>query len=217
MEIKPSDTTRRLDRPLPVTVIVPHQLHREKWFKENCLPSIKAQNPCQLAIVDGPGTAAEKRNEGARSAVQPYLYFCDDDVILRSDCLRTLFDAAEADPGPDFFYSSSVCRIHDGLSFPGQRGVNRPGPWDPEKLREANYINMMALVRREKFPGLDPRIRRFEDWDLWLTISENGGYGKYVSDVLFESHHFDKGVTLTEPEEFWLREVKKKHGMKVEP
>jgi len=49
------------------------------------------------------------------------------------------------------------------------------------------YINPMALLRREHFPvgGWDESIKKFQDWDLWLTVLEAGHQGIFVPEVLY--------------------------------
>jgi hypothetical protein len=49
-----------------------------------------------------------------------------------------------------------------------------------------NYIHTTSLIRREQFPGFDSAIKRFQDWDLWLTILERGGRGTFIQDELFQ-------------------------------
>jgi hypothetical protein len=45
----------------------------------------------------------------------------------------------------------------------------------------------MALIRREAYPasGWDESIKKFQDWDLWLTMFENERIGIFVNYILF--------------------------------
>lgn len=198
----------------PVTVVIPTMERRAKFLEENCLPSVKANEPKQISVLGGERPANVKRNEGARNATEPYLFFCDDDVVLMPDCLEKYLAALEVDPKAAFAYGGFKHVVYEGISFPLSSSVQLPGAWDPNRLKARNYISMMSLIRKDKFPGFDEELRRFEDWDLWLTILEAGGHAVYVNQVLHESHHFDKGLTVTEPELDWFVKVKDKHGFR---
>jgi len=46
----------------------------------------------------------------------------------------------------------------------------------------------MALIKRADFPvgGWDESIKKFQDWDLWLTMLNAGKSGVWVDKVLFK-------------------------------
>lgn len=115
------------------------------------------------------------RNVGFHASTGEYVIFVDADVIMRPDMLSRLMLALEQDTEASYAYS--------GFRFGWKhfRGV----PWDPAKLREMNYIHTTALVRRADFPGFDEAIRRFQDWDVWLTMLKNGKRGILVPLTLF--------------------------------
>jgi hypothetical protein len=58
-------------------------------------------------------------------------------------------------------------------------------PFDSEKLKQMPYIHTSSLIRREVFPCFDESLKKFQDWDLFLTIVEKGGRGAYIPEVLF--------------------------------
>jgi hypothetical protein len=66
-----------------------------------------------------------------------------------------------------------------GKKFAGRR-------FDEDALKKMNYIHTTSLIRKEFFPGFDESIKRFQDWDLWLTILENSGCGILIDEYLFE-------------------------------
>jgi len=41
-------------------------------------------------------------------------------------------------------------------------------------------------MRRDDFPGFDTAIRRFQDWDLWLTMSTQGKQGIWINQTLYK-------------------------------
>ena len=45
----------------------------------------------------------------------------------------------------------------------------------------------MSLLRRAKFPGWDERLKRHQDWDLWLSMVDKGSEGVCCGQYLFET------------------------------
>jgi len=56
-----------------------------------------------------------------------------------------------------------------------------------ERLLQTNFISTMSLIRTEAFPGFDERIQRLQDWDLWLTMLEQGKIGAYCGATVFST------------------------------
>lgn len=119
------------------------------------------------------GNAA--RNAGFKATSGNLVIFCDADVVMRSDMLAVLERALAEHPEASLAYS--------GFRF-GWKSF-RSFPFDPSRLRRMNYIHTTALVRREHFPGFDPSVRRFQDWDVWLTMLDQGRVGTFVDEELF--------------------------------
>jgi hypothetical protein len=51
----------------------------------------------------------------------------------------------------------------------------------------------MSLIRREWLQKISPdrpwdeNLKRFQDWDLWLSIVENGGEGIMIPEFLWQA------------------------------
>lgn len=191
---------------VPVSVIVPHQAHRKPFLALHTLPGILENDPAEILIEAGDGGACRKRNLGASKASQPFLFFCDDDCVPRPGCLRELMGALAEDPAAAFSYCDE--EIIDGNHFV----VRKAGPWDPLRLKRENYIGTMSLLRRETFPGFDPEMRRFQDWDLWLTMARAGARGVYVPRALVSNHRIDPGITGTVPLGEAMEAIRRKHS-----
>lgn len=197
--------------PLPVSVVIPHRKDREDWFIKNCLPQVIENNPAEIITEDWEGGACEKRNIGAAKATQPYLLFVDDDSFLYEFALADMYRALEADKGATFAYSDARHVMYPGVPYPNGDGVRKAMPWDFETLKRGNYVETMSLMRREAFIGFDSTIKRFQDWDLWLTLGSKGHRGIYIPKTLFELHHFDVGISASIPFEESLAAIRKKH------
>ncbi len=115
------------------------------------------------------------RNEGIAVSKGEYIFVCDADIVMQSDCLEKMAGVLEKNPEYSFVYSG----------FKWEWKVFKSFSFDVQLLRKMNYINTASLVRREHHPGFDVAIRKFQDWDVWLTMIEQGRKGYYIPEVLF--------------------------------
>lgn len=195
---------------LPISIVVPLSDRRNDVFSRFIAPALIATG-CELVVEAGPGGAAEKRNRGASRAAEPYLFFCDDDVIVPPDLLPVLKAALERDPTASLAY----CDYRGVGKHPlGPVWWHRSRPWSASALREGNYVSTMSLWRRHAFQGFDTTLRRFHDWDVALGVAKRGGHGVYVRDVHFLALFLDEGLS-SDSAHFHedLYAVKKKHGL----
>jgi hypothetical protein len=71
----------------------------------------------------------------------------------------------------------------------GPHGLRSRHPWLPARLRHANPIDAMALVRADAVRALggwtdDPRLHGWEDYDLWCAVAASGAHGAFVAAVV---------------------------------
>ena len=197
-----------------VSIIIPAFNHKD--VLEACLKSIEAQTYSNLEIIvvdDGSTDGTEAafatrasscsyrfvrqenrgapaaRNAGARMANGPFLIFVDADVTLREDAIEWMMKTLEEHPAASFVYSS--------FRFGGKRF--RVGPFDPDALRRGPLIHTTSLIRKDAFPGFDELLKKFQDWDLWLTIIEKGGTGVWIPEELFQVSTRRDGISLWLP------------------
>jgi glycosyltransferase involved in cell wall biosynthesis len=197
---------------LPVAVVIPTIPSREGFLASRCLPAVKANAPAEIELVQGGAGPSVKRNAGARRTSSPFIFFCDDDVVLAPTCLSDLTAALYADPKAGFAYCDRTEVVHrDGQEV---RGPLPSEPFSVERLRAGNYISTMSLVRRSAFPGFDTDLRCYEDWDLWLTITERGWTGAHVAKPLFDTHRLGDGLLQREGAAWkWTPLIRGKHGL----
>ncbi|MBU4315078.1 glycosyltransferase family 2 protein [Patescibacteria group bacterium] len=134
----------------------------------------KFANKIQILTQENQGSNPA-RNRGWKQASGEYLIFCDADVVMKLNMIEKMYQALENNPQASFTYSAFKFgwKIFHGINF------------DAKKLREHNYIHTTSLVRAKDFPGFDPQIRRLQDWDVWLTMLEQGKAGVLVDQVLY--------------------------------
>lgn len=124
------------------------------------------------------------RNRGFRESRGEYLLFCDADIVLEKTMLEKMFITLKNNPQAGYVYSS----------FYWGKKIFRLWKFDAEKLKTMPYIHTTSLIKRNCFPGFDEKIKRLQDWDLFLTILKNGFPGFWINEILFK---VDTGGTIS--------------------
>jgi Glycosyl transferase family 2 len=124
------------------------------------------------------------RNLAAEHAASDRLFILDADNSLLPHGLARLVHALDGDPDAAFAYG--VIQAFDGRRPTGL--MNWLG-WDPARLREGNYIDAMAMIRRsalEEVGGYatSAALYGWEDFDLWAAMAEREMHGVHVKDFV---------------------------------
>lgn len=188
-------TTHTNDTGLPISVVVPLSQQRNSFFNGYVLPMLQANNPKEIIVNDDAGNAPSKRNAGAKVATQPYLFFCDDDILLPKDYLSTLLQTLTDNPQCGYAYTGYQAIVLSPTHPIGRNYHVASTTFNASALRQYNYISTMSLMRKEFFSGFDESIDRFQDWDLWLTLLEKGVTGICVKTLEFLAFYLDAGIT----------------------
>ncbi len=120
--------------------------------------------------------APAARNRGFRESSGDYVIFWDADIVAKPEMLEKMLGELEGHPEASYIYSS----------FKFGWKTFRCGPFDAARLKKFNYITTTSLIRREHFPGFDEALKKFQDWDLWLTMLGQGRTGRWIDHVLFQ-------------------------------
>ena len=203
---------------LPISVVIPHVQSRADFLRRYCLPSVEANRPAEILVEpnSGGGTGAHWRNVGASKATQPFLFFCDDDVILAVDCLEKLLHALTwARPKVRYCYCDMVSISYPGAHQFGDQPVSfcESREWTPHDVRRGSVCSSMILIERESFTGFDATLKQLDDWDLCLTLLERGVEGLRVPQTLFHAYYLDQGVSNRRNIIPAVHAVQRKHGM----
>ncbi|MFH1254862.1 MAG: glycosyltransferase family A protein [bacterium] len=186
-----------------ISIIIP--VYNQAEHLENCLASIKKQtnDNYEIIIVNDGSTdniaeaikkfkqifgfklsyyeqenrgACSARNKGAEYAKGEYIIFCDADIIMEPNMLEVMLKTLENSPDAGFCYSSFAWGLKKFKLW----------PYDSEKLKKMPYITTASLVRIKYFPGFDETLKKFQDWDLWLSMMEQGRAGIWIDKILFK-------------------------------
>ena len=204
-----------VDDGLPISVIVPLSKNRRSFFNNFVLPLIEANNPVEIIVNDDEGRAPKKRNDGFKKSTQPFLFFCDDDILLPANYLESLYNALLKNPDVGFAYTGYHGIVLHPDSHPMRGNFQIPAiQFNANALKRGNYISTMTLVRKELFPMFDENLKRLQDWDVWLTIVKNGGKGILVPNLTFYAYYLDAGITSnTNSEIDAINAIKIKNGI----
>ncbi|MGM0496152.1 MAG: glycosyltransferase, partial [Bacillota bacterium] len=169
-------TIDKVDDGLPISVIVPLSNNRKDFFENMVLPLLEANNPNEIIINNNAGTAPKKRNDGFKKSTQPYIFFCDDDILLPANYLNTLYDKLiqfENQKDIGYTYTGYQGIVMNPKTHPfGGNFVIKSNSFNGDVLKRGNYISTMSLMKRDVFPFFDEKLTRFQDWDLYLTLWE---------------------------------------------
>lgn len=190
-------TVDKIDDGLPISVIIPLSKKRRNFFNNYILPLIEANNPMEIIINDNDGLAPKKRNDGFKKSTQPYIFFIDDDILLPANYLETLYKTLLNKPDNiGYTYTGYDGIVLNPLTHPMRGNFEiKSLEFNTERLKQYNYISTMSLMKKNIFPGFDEKLKRFQDWDIYLTLLNSGIQGILTKNLKFFAYYLDEGIT----------------------
>lgn len=156
---------------------------------DNSLDVIREFVP-RVEIVTQPnaGVVAAK-NLGLALATARWIIFLDADDMLDRSYLEKTLDAAQV-RGVDVVYTN--------MTFIGAiNGSVTARPFSRWALTRGNYIHNSALMRRDlvrEAGGYKPDMSSgFEDWELYLSLAEQGMHAHWVPESLLSYRRHEGG------------------------
>ncbi len=195
-----------------VSVVIPKASPRDSgvMLAENSLLNQIYDKIDIRVILDTENLGANwVRNKGRGWAQGEFLLFSDCDCEWVPDAIEKLVSALSRDPVASYAY----CGFRWGDQL---RGV---GPFVAAEVRGTSRFSTMSLFRAKHFPWFDEKLRRLQDWDLYLTLLERDGrLGVAVPLCLFTtpvregmSHGSEKNLSWEDAD----RIVREKHGLPI--
>lgn len=197
------------DTPL-ISVIIPSRVGETV----DSLESLQNQTYKSIEIIierDEKGEGASVvRNRGARKAKGDFLFFCDNDLVLDPECLENLYRTLLKNPQASWafgkFYIDGILH-NEGKSdaVPPIRTVDWVGYF--------HKMSTMSLIRREVSPVFDEEMKRYNDWDLWLSLSDRGLEPVFCDHVLFYTKNRKHGISQADDADriYWSNKLYAKH------
>jgi GT2 family glycosyltransferase len=187
-EVEKASHIEECKKSLPlISIIIPSRKGEEIQSRA----SLEAQSYPNLEIIVAYDTRKQganvTRNRGAKKAKGEFILFSDNDLEWKPDAIAHLYRTLLKHPNKAYSYGSYTI---DG-KLVGHKEFSSHDLW------KWNYISTMSLIRRKDFElsgGFDESVKRFQDWDLWLTLLDKGKEGVFCGECLF-STKLREGIT----------------------
>lgn len=194
-----------------ISIIIPVYNHAEAL--QRSLDSIKDQTYRNLEVIiidDGSDTpvgeyasfpypvqvhrqenkgAPAARNKGLTFAKGAYIIFWDADVMADRTMLEKMHHVLTLHPEAAYVYSSF---------YFGKKAMQAK-KFSVVTLQECNYIHSTSLIRKEAVIAWDQSLKRFQDWDMWLSLAEQGSHGIWIPEFLFTVEPREEGMSTWLP------------------
>ena len=147
---------------------------------------------CLLLQHEENGGLASARNTAFAAAQSPWCFVLDADNQLDPLALAHCSElAAGADPRCAVIHS--LIRVRAEAGCQDSRDLISDRPWNPTIFQLGNYIDAMALVRREAWQAVGGYTHipgGWEDFDFWCSLIDGGWHGVLCPQVLatYTSH-----------------------------
>lgn len=205
---------------IPVSVVIPAVPERRAFRESVVIPLLRHEGVAEIRVVERGLSAPVQRNLGFEQSSQPFVFFCDDDVMIWPGALRRLYDVLRREEHLQVAYGDYVFVDHPRRGT----GLHDANPRKNPALIEANSISTMSLVRRTALmalpePPFDEALPRFQDWDLWLRVREAFSvtvFGYEPGDPVFTAFYGIGGsrpISERAGFEEGMARVRKKHGL----
>lgn len=195
-----------MDKNIPkLTVVIPHRMTETPDLTVNSLAKGSFQDYKLVIVPDQNKGSQWARNEGFKQVDTEFVLFSDNDIQWQTEALQTLVEVLERTPKASYSYGRYLLG----------KDLWSHEAWNPQLLKQHNYISTMSVIRTADLPNppFDEKINRLQDWDLWLTMLEQGKRGVYVEDLIFTTPLKDgishNGMDYLDA----MLIVKKKHGI----
>jgi hypothetical protein len=127
---------------------------------------------------------AAARNLGLELARGELVMPVDADNCLYPQGMGRLVEAFDAEPDVAFAYG-----LLETFDHTGSLGLHSWLGWDPVWLRFDNFVDAMAMIRRDRALDVggytaDPNLFGWEDFALWCAMAQAGWAGTRVPEII---------------------------------
>jgi glycosyltransferase involved in cell wall biosynthesis len=136
---------------------------------------------------------AQARNTAFRMALGEFVFIIDADNEIYPRAIARLYEAAL-----EGSFEATYSQIE---KFGEQAAIGDADIWDIHEMHRQNYVDVMALIRRdswEKIDGFSHIEDGWEDYDFWLKFIDAGLEAAYVPEILCRYRVHGKSRTATE-------------------
>lgn len=175
-----------------ISVIIPNRA----FEKNETLPSLKKQTYKNFEVIevidkDAKG-ASWARNQGLKKAKGEFIFWCDNDLQLRPDCLEKLHKTLQDNPDADWAFGRFII---DRTEFNNRKPAVPEDKYSKEFIDHFHGISTMSLIRASAKPRWDENLKRYDDWDLWIRLTREGHMPAFCDTILFSTVNRPHGIT----------------------
>ncbi len=131
---------------------------------------------------DNKGLASAK-NTGVKHSASEYLFFLDSDDRVKPGYIQQGIDVLDNNPKVGVVYANAdAFGDSSRTNFIAQ-------PFDITSLLLQNHVPSCVVMRRkawEDISGFDENLRRYEDWECWISVYKAGWQFKLLQQPGFE-------------------------------
>lgn len=120
--------------------------------------------------------APSARNFGLSKASGEFVIFFDADIVAFPDFLFKMQKILKENPEIDFVYSNYFFSYKKMFAK----------EFSLEELKNNNFIHSSALIRRAKALNWDEKLKKFQDWDYFLTLAKENYHGFFLNEFLYK-------------------------------
>jgi glycosyltransferase involved in cell wall biosynthesis len=157
------------------------EANAERFYRATTLVHCRNQGP------------SEARNTAFRNALSEYVFIIDADNEAYPRAVARLYAAATDGPFDATYPQLEI--------FGDRKAVGSADIWDPEAVRENNYVDVMGIVRKSAWQavgGYSHIDEGWEDYDFWLKFVDAGFSPGYVPEILCRYRVHGRSRTATE-------------------
>jgi glycosyltransferase involved in cell wall biosynthesis len=126
------------------------------------------------------------RNLGLKHSIGEFICFIDSDNLWMPNKLKSQLKVFEGRQDVDIVYGDGLCIDEFGEILPNPN-MKRYSGEITEKLLMDNFVSFnTAMIRREcftKLGGMDEKLRRADDYELWLRLSTEYKFYYYPGQI----------------------------------
>ncbi|XLQ20250.1 MAG: glycosyltransferase family 2 protein [Candidatus Moraniibacteriota bacterium] len=188
---------------LPVEIIVINDASSDNT--EDVMKKYTDNDLVQYFVADFE-SVQKARNFGLEKSKGEYILNMDADNYLDDKFLEKTQKVLDANTDIDLVYTDHLVFGDEKLIAATAQGKYWMSKnFEYNSLQQMNYIDTTSLIRKKDFKGFDENVRRFQDWDAWLTFLKDKQAQRVSEHLLFKRLH---GTSKTSTVQLYMERMR---------